>query len=76
MARRGDRDGSRCGCGRGELSGVLVPAAVGGAGAALILHLRALRRPDGYMVVDIGLAIAGLWLTLVMFAIVAFVVLG
>jgi len=31
--------------------GMLVPTAVGGAAAALILHLRALRRPDGHKVV-------------------------
>jgi len=56
--------------------GVLVPAAFGGAAAALILHLRALRRPDGYKVVDIGLAIAGFWLTLALYAIVSSGVLG
>jgi len=51
---------------------MLVPTAVGGAAAALILHLRALRRPDGHKVVDIGLAIGGFWLTLAMYAIVSF----
>lgn len=50
--------------------GVLVPTAVGGAAVALILHLRALRRPDGHKLVDIGLAIAGFWLTLAMYVIV------
>jgi len=56
--------------------GVLVPTAFGGAAAALVLHLRALRRPDGHKIVDIGLAIAGFWFTLVMFAIVSYAVLG
>jgi len=55
---------------------VLVPTAFGGAAAALVLHLRALRRPDGHKIVDIGLAIAGFWFTLVMFAIVSYAVLG
>ena len=51
--------------------GVLVPAAFGGAAAALILHRRALRRPDGHAIVDIGLAIAGFWFALLAFAIVS-----
>jgi hypothetical protein len=51
---------------------LLVPTAFGGAAAALILHLRALRRPDGHKFVDIGLAIAGFWLTLAMYAVVSF----
>lgn len=55
---------------------VLIPAAVGGAGAALILHLRALRRPDGHAIVDIGLGIAGFWVTLVIFLVGSYVVLG
>ena len=55
---------------------VLIPTAVGGAAAALVLHLRALRRPDGYKLVDIGLAIAGFWVTLALFAIVSSMVLG
>jgi hypothetical protein len=56
--------------------GVMVPAAFGGAAVALILHARAVRRPDGYKVVDIGLAIAGFWLTLLAFAIVSSFVVG
>jgi len=56
--------------------GVLVPTAFGGAAVALILHLRALRRPDGHKIVDIGLGIAGFWLALVVFAIVSYVVLS
>ena len=56
--------------------GVLVPTAFGAAAAALIIHQRALRRPDGHGLVSIGLAIAGFWLTLGMFAIVTFVVVG
>ena len=54
--------------------GMLLPTAFGGAAAALILHLRALRRPDRHKFVDIGLAIAGFWLTLVIYAIVTFAV--
>jgi hypothetical protein len=50
---------------------VAVPAGFGGAATALILHLRALRRPDGHKIVDIGLAIAGFWFTLVLYAIVS-----
>ena len=56
--------------------GVLVPTAFGAAAAALILHQRALRRPDGHGLVSIGLAIAGFWLTLWMLAIVTSVVVG
>jgi hypothetical protein len=56
--------------------GLLVPAAFGGAAVALILHARALRRPDGYKVVDIGLGIAGFWLTVLAFAIISSFVLG
>ena len=55
---------------------VVIPAAVGGAGAALILHQRALRRPDGHAIVDIGLAVGGFWVTLVIFLIGTSVVLG
>lgn len=55
--------------------GALIPTAFGGAAAALILHGRALRRPDGYAFVDIGLSIAGFWFTVVMFGIVSAVAL-
>ena len=55
---------------------VLVPTAVGAAAAALILHQRAARRPDGHALVDIGLGIAGFWLALAVFAIVFSVVVA
>jgi len=55
--------------------GLLLPTALGGAAVALILHVRA-RRADGHKLVDIGLAIAGFWLTLAMYAIVSSGVLG
>jgi len=55
---------------------VLVPTVVGAAAAALILHRRALRRLDGHALLDIGLAIAGFWLALAVFAIATSVVLG
>ena len=50
---------------------LVVPTVLGGAVAALIIHLRALRRPDGHKLVDIGLGIAGFWVTLLIYAIVA-----
>ena len=53
---------------------ILVATACGGAAAALILHQRALRRPDGHKLVDIGLAIGGFWVTLWLYAVVSFVV--
>jgi len=55
---------------------VLGPTVFGGAVVALILHLRALRRPEGHKIVDIALGIAGFWLALVVFAIVSYAVLS
>jgi len=49
---------------------IVVPTAVGAAAATLILHQRALRRPDGHALVDIALGIAGFWVALAMFAVV------
>ena len=55
---------------------LVIPTVLGAAVAASIIHLRALHRRDGHKLVDIGLGIAGFWVTLLIYAIVVAILSG